>query len=322
MTIFERIIAGELSCHRLHEDDFTFAFLDNGPIVEGHALLIPKTPAATLDELSPEAGAQLGAVLPRLARALKDATGCDGLNLLLNSGEVAGQEVPHLHFHLIPRRAGDGDDGGPMRRWNPGSLDHEDATILATKVREAMGRWSPSGLTRRVSLVGRSASLQASAKAKADTACQHLRPIAGGGGGGEARRRRRPGGIDPGEQPLERTLPAGECRLDLRDQPRVVPARQRLEPVRRVRLAEHARQLSVGLRQQIHHGGIDRERVARDHEQPAGAGLGLPVTQPREQARERAGAGVLGRVDDGGEAPGVEGPRRTGHGEDAGTRGP
>ncbi|BAM04188.1 HIT family protein [Phycisphaera mikurensis] len=138
MTIFERIITGELSCHRLHEDEETFAFLDNGPIVEGHALLIPRTPAATLDELSPEAGARLGSVLPRLARALKEATGCGGMNVLLNSGAEAGQEVPHLHFHLIPRRAGDGDHGGPMRRWRPGSLDHERATLLATRVREAM----------------------------------------------------------------------------------------------------------------------------------------------------------------------------------------
>ena len=138
MTIFERIIAGELSCHRLHEDGDTFAFLDNGPVAPGHALLIPKVPAATLDALSPEGGAALGAVLPRLARALKEATECEGMNLLLNSGEAAGQEVPHLHFHLIPRHAGDGDHGGPLRRWHPGSLDHEAATLLATKVRENM----------------------------------------------------------------------------------------------------------------------------------------------------------------------------------------
>ena len=136
MTLFERILAGELPCHRLHEGPSTFAFLDVGPVARGHALLIPRTPVATLDALDPEDGAALGAVLPRLAAALKDATGADGLNVLLNSGEAAGQEVPHLHFHLIPRW--DGDAGGPVGGWRPGTLDPDEAATLAAAVRERM----------------------------------------------------------------------------------------------------------------------------------------------------------------------------------------
>lgn len=140
MTVFERILSGELSCHRLHEDEATFAFLDNGPVSRGHALLIPRTPAPTLAELTTEDGAALGAVIPRLSRALQAATGCGGMNLQLNSGELAGQEVPHLHFHFIPRYENEPGAGRVLRAWQSGELNHEDAAQLAAQVRENLKR--------------------------------------------------------------------------------------------------------------------------------------------------------------------------------------
>ena len=90
-TIFSKIIAGEIPCYRLYEDEHVLAFLDVGPVARGHCLVIPKQPAVELDHLSDDAAAALGRVLPRMVRALKAATGCDGVNLLQNNGAAAGQ---------------------------------------------------------------------------------------------------------------------------------------------------------------------------------------------------------------------------------------
>ena len=138
-TVFSKILAGELPCHRLHEDDHTLAFLDVGPLSRGHCLLIPKEPAAELDGLSDDAAAALGRVLPRLVRAVKAATGCAGLNVLQNNGAAAGQAVMHVHFHLIPRYAGDGGSGDGLNfRWTPGALDDADAAGLKRKITAAL----------------------------------------------------------------------------------------------------------------------------------------------------------------------------------------
>jgi histidine triad (HIT) family protein len=102
-TIFSKIIAGEIPCHKIYEDDRVFAFLDIGPLSEGHAILIPKEEAATLDALSDESAAAIGRVLPRLCRAIMKAAGTDAYNVLQNNGRIAHQEVEHVHFHIIPK---------------------------------------------------------------------------------------------------------------------------------------------------------------------------------------------------------------------------
>jgi histidine triad (HIT) family protein len=105
-TIFSRIIRGEIPCHRVYEDEHVLAFLDIGPLSQGHTLVIPKEPAATLDKLSDEASAAVGRVLPRLARAVMQATGATSYNILQNNGADAHQAVFHVHFHIIPKYAG------------------------------------------------------------------------------------------------------------------------------------------------------------------------------------------------------------------------
>src|SRR3954464_10731394 len=107
-TIFTKIIAGEIPCFRIYEDDKVFAFLDVNPLSRGHTLVIPKEPAETLDQLSDEAAAALGRTLPRIARAVLAATGASAFNILQNNGAAAHQAVFHVHFHIIPRL----DDGG------------------------------------------------------------------------------------------------------------------------------------------------------------------------------------------------------------------
>ncbi|MEM9419259.1 MAG: HIT family protein [Planctomycetota bacterium] len=135
-SIFTKIVAGEIPCHRLYEDEHVLAFLDIGPISRGHCLLIPKVCYVELNEMPGEVGAAVGRALPRLVAAVTAATGCDGINILQNNGSVAGQVVMHVHFHLIPRYAGDG--AGLQYQWSPGELSPEDAAELQNRIVSSM----------------------------------------------------------------------------------------------------------------------------------------------------------------------------------------
>jgi histidine triad (HIT) family protein len=134
-TIFTKILRGEIPCHKLYEDEHVLAFLDVAPLSPGHALVIPKEPAVTLDELSDESAAAIGRVLPRLCRALKEATGTAAYNILQNNGSAAHQAVMHVHFHIIPKPA---EIQGLGIRWPAGKLDPVQATQLAEQVSGAL----------------------------------------------------------------------------------------------------------------------------------------------------------------------------------------
>lgn len=130
-TIFSRIIRGEIPCARVYEDDAVLAFLDISPLSPGHTLVIPKEPAATLDQLSDASAAAIGRVLPRIARAVMAATGTTDYNVLQNNGAAAHQAVFHVHFHVIPKPA---DGGGLGVGWPAGTLDPAAATELAARI--------------------------------------------------------------------------------------------------------------------------------------------------------------------------------------------
>lgn len=132
-TIFSKILRGEVPCHKLYEDDRVLAFLDVAPLSAGHALVIPKEPAQTLDQLSDDSAAAIGRVLPRLCRALQAATGVPQFNVLQNNGRLAHQAVDHVHFHIIPKAS---EAQGLGIKWPAGALDHAAAKELAAKVRE------------------------------------------------------------------------------------------------------------------------------------------------------------------------------------------
>ena len=100
-TIFDRILDGDIPCHRVLETEHVLAFLDIGPLSRGHTLVIPKERRAHLHELSDDQAAALGRVLPRVARAVMEATGATAYNVLQNNGREAHQEVMHVHFHVI-----------------------------------------------------------------------------------------------------------------------------------------------------------------------------------------------------------------------------
>lgn len=135
-SIFSRIIAGEIPCHKVYEDAHVFAFLDIGPLAEGHTLVVPKRDVARLEQLTPEEAGAVGRALPVIARAVLAATGAPAYNVLQNNGEAAGQEVPHVHFHIIPRAAGD----GLGYRWNKKGIGPEALAALATKVQAALAQ--------------------------------------------------------------------------------------------------------------------------------------------------------------------------------------
>lgn len=135
-SIFQKIIAGQVPCHRVYEDEKVLAFLDINPLSRGHTLVIPKESAETLDQLSEESAAALGRVLPRICRAVIAATGTPEYNVLENNGRGAHQVVPHVHFHIIPKP---GRDEGLGIGWPAQRLD-ADAEALAEKIRAAMPR--------------------------------------------------------------------------------------------------------------------------------------------------------------------------------------
>lgn len=102
--VFCRIIAGDLPSRRVYEDDHAIAFLDQRPWHRGHTLIVPRTHVTSLVEGAPVM-ADLGPAIDSCSRLLVDRLGADGLNLSSSAGAVAGQEVFHLHLHLIPRYA-------------------------------------------------------------------------------------------------------------------------------------------------------------------------------------------------------------------------
>jgi len=141
--IFCKIIAGEIPCYKLYEDDRVLAFLDVGPLAEGHVLVIPKTHAEQLDALAEEDAAAIGAVLPRLGKAVTAATGTRAYNVLQNNGEPAGQVVMHVHFHLIPKPADAAPNDGPPGsglgiHWPTGKLDPDAAKVLIKRITAAL----------------------------------------------------------------------------------------------------------------------------------------------------------------------------------------
>lgn len=135
-TVFSKILRGEIPCHKLYEDDLVLAFLDIAPLAPGHAVVIPKEPAETLDRLSDDSAAAIGRALPRLCRALTEVTGTRDFNVLQNNGRLAHQAVDHVHFHIIPKPD---DARGLGVKWPAGSLDHAAAKELAARVKERCG---------------------------------------------------------------------------------------------------------------------------------------------------------------------------------------
>jgi len=108
MCVFCKIISGEIPAYKVFEDEKTLAFLDIKPVNPGHVLVIPKAHAQNLEEINPENLVALIQTVKRIGGLLKDKLQVEGYNIISNNDAIAGQVIPHLHFHIIPRRSGDG----------------------------------------------------------------------------------------------------------------------------------------------------------------------------------------------------------------------
>jgi histidine triad (HIT) family protein len=132
--VFCAMIAGKIPVARVYEDEAVLAFLDIGPLSDGHTLVIPKEHAATIHECRPETLAPLALRLGRVAGAVAKAMHADGYNVLCNNGRAAGQVVDHVHFHIIPRRSGD----GVLTEWPAYKYEEGKIEELASKIRNQL----------------------------------------------------------------------------------------------------------------------------------------------------------------------------------------
>ena len=128
--IFCKIIAGQIPCNKIYEDDSVLAFLDIGPVSDGHVLLVPKEHFEKLDQCSDQVIAGMSSCLGKIAKAVVSAMDAEGYNVLCNNGRTAGQLVDHVHFHIIPRNAGDGVfDRWPSYKYAAGRAEEITAEI-------------------------------------------------------------------------------------------------------------------------------------------------------------------------------------------------
>jgi histidine triad (HIT) family protein len=136
--IFCRIVDGDIPSRTVYEDDDVQALLDANPLSRGHTLVIPKEHFERVRDLPDDAGDAVFSTLRRLAPRVEDAVDADGLTVGLNDGEVAGQEIPHVHGHVVPRFEGDG--GGAIHSIvrSPPELSDEEADRVAEAVRDAV----------------------------------------------------------------------------------------------------------------------------------------------------------------------------------------
>jgi len=128
--IFCKIIKGEIPSYAVFENDDVYAFLDIKPVHHGHTLVIPKAHSDNATEMNEGAFTKLSAHLPRIARAVQEATGADGINITFNCGSAAGQEIFHTHAHIIPCYKNDID-----MHWPHTSYQSTEAQETADRIR-------------------------------------------------------------------------------------------------------------------------------------------------------------------------------------------
>lgn len=130
--IFCKILAGEIPSVTVYEDEAFKAILDINPAAKGHVVILLKKHVANVFEIQDEDAAKIFPLAAKIAKALKKTFGCDGINILQNNGEAAGQTVFHLHVHVIPRYKGD----NVNIMWKPG--EPSDLETVAEEIKKNM----------------------------------------------------------------------------------------------------------------------------------------------------------------------------------------
>ena len=131
--IFCKLANGVFETNTLYVDDQFRVIFDASPATKGHVLIIPKEHYANAFEMPEDLIADAYKLAKKIATALKEITGCDGINILQNNGEVAGQTVFHFHIHIIPRY-----EKGEMIQWTPGELDQSVVDDIIDKAKDVL----------------------------------------------------------------------------------------------------------------------------------------------------------------------------------------
>ena len=129
--VFCKMVAGQIPFTKIFEDDVILSFLDIGPISDGHTLVVPKQHFEKLHDCPAELLGRICSHLGKIAKAVSKAMNSDGYNLLCNNGRAAGQLVRHLHFHVIPRNAGD----RVFNRWPSYKYEEGKIEAIAKEIR-------------------------------------------------------------------------------------------------------------------------------------------------------------------------------------------
>ena len=132
--IFCKILKGEIPSFRVYESDTFIVFMDTAPGNKGHSLIVPRKHMATIFDTEDGLGDELLAIQRKVGRAIMTATGATGMNILQNNFRDAGQAVDHIHWHLVPRHAGD-----KLFPWKTMSYDSMDEmAALAEKIKKSL----------------------------------------------------------------------------------------------------------------------------------------------------------------------------------------
>lgn len=132
--IFCKIANGEIPSTTVYEDDMFRVILDLSPATKGHALILPKQHMANIYEMDEPTAQKVFVLASHIATAMKKSLNCDGINIVQNNGEAAGQTVFHFHMHIIPRYINDGQN----INWIPGTSEPEEREKIAQKIKAAL----------------------------------------------------------------------------------------------------------------------------------------------------------------------------------------
>ena len=129
--IFCKISNGEIPSSTVYEDEMFRVILDLSPATKGHALVLPKQHYRNIFDIDEKTASKLFVVASKVARAMKETLKCDGMNIVQNNEEIAGQTVFHFHLHIIPRYVGDGQN----INWTPGNSNTEELQQIAAQIK-------------------------------------------------------------------------------------------------------------------------------------------------------------------------------------------
>lgn len=127
--IFCKILKKEISSYKIYENDSVLAFLDVLPMSPGHTIVVPKNHVADVEEVSFEQFSEMTRAVKIIGEAMMKGLGVEGYSVFLDNKSAANQHVPHVHFHIVPRKEGDG-----FERWAQSAYSEGEADFVATKI--------------------------------------------------------------------------------------------------------------------------------------------------------------------------------------------